>query len=425
MKIAGIIAEYNPFHNGHLHHLAETRRLTGADAVVAVMSGDFVQRGVPAVCDKYIRAEAALRCGVDLVLELPVFGATASAEDFASAGIRALNSLGCVDVVSYGAEDAPLSAENKAMVASDGTSAETATCSDSAILRAARFLVSEPADFKELLLRYVREGNSYAKARSLALTEYDPEAAELLTKPNNILAVEYEKAILRGGYPLKTCAIQRSDRGYHDTEPAPVCSASAIRLAVTENDAVPGYSVPEAARELFADLRRDTMITADDLSDMLCAELSSHTADTLSAVYDVPGDLANRILENTELPFTWTSLAESAKCKAFTRSRIDRALCHALLHITAQDAELFKKGDALPYLRVLGVRKDSGDLLSSLCKTSKTPLLLRLFDDTKVLSEDAKHLLSLDLRASALYSQILYRKTGTVRNDGRRRLLTV
>ena len=92
MKIAGIIAEYNPFHNGHLHHLAETRRLTGADAVVAVMSGDFVQRGVPAVCDKYIRAEAALRCGVDLVLELPVFGATASAEDFASAGIRALNS---------------------------------------------------------------------------------------------------------------------------------------------------------------------------------------------------------------------------------------------------------------------------------------------------------------------------------------------
>ena len=137
------------------------------------------------------------------------------------------------------------------------------------------------------------------------------------------------------------------------------------------------------------------------------------------------GDLANRILENTELPFTWTSLAESAKCKAFTRSRIDRALCHALLHITAQDAELFKKGDALPYLRVLGVRKDSGDLLSSLCKTSKTPLLLRLFDDTKVLSEDAKHLLSLDLRASALYSQILYRKTGTVRNDGRRRLLTV
>ena len=106
MKIAGIIAEYNPFHNGHLHHLAETWRLTGADAVVAVMSGDFVQRGVPAVCDKYIRAEAALRCGVDLVLELPVFGATASAEDFASAGIRALNSLGCVDVVSYGAEDA-------------------------------------------------------------------------------------------------------------------------------------------------------------------------------------------------------------------------------------------------------------------------------------------------------------------------------
>ena len=106
MKITGIIAEYNPFHNGHRYHLAQTRLRTGCDAIVVVMSGDFVQRGYPAITDKYLRAEAALRCGADLVLELPVYGSSASAEDFAGAGIRALAGLRCVDMLSYGAEDA-------------------------------------------------------------------------------------------------------------------------------------------------------------------------------------------------------------------------------------------------------------------------------------------------------------------------------
>ncbi len=404
MNITGIIAEYNPFHNGHLRHLEETRRRTGCDAVVVVMSGDFVQRGVPSVTDKYLRAEAALRCGADLVLELPVFGASASAEDFASAGVRAMASLSCVRTLSYGAEDAGEAGRFRDI---------------------AGYLLSEPAEYKSRLLSHVKEGNSYAKARSLALSEFFPEASEILTKPNNILAVEYEKAILRGGFDISTCAVKRNDLGYHDTRTAPVCSATAIRQALIEQDRFPADSVPECTKDLFAGLTRSTAVTADDASDMLFAELSAHTPETLAAVYDTPEDLANRILNRAAQPFTWTSLAESVKNKAFTRSRIDRSLCHALLHITEADADAFKASPALPYLRVLGVRKGSEQLLSKLCGSSATPLLRRLSDDTKLLSREAQHLLSVDLRASALYSQILFRKTGIVRADTRRRLLTV
>ena len=426
MKIAGIIAEYNPFHNGHRYHIEETKRRTGCDAVVVVMSGDFVQRGVPAVTDRYLRAEAALRCGADVVLEMPVYGATASAEDFALTGIRALSGLSCVDVVSYGAEDA---ARGEHMFRS-----------------VAQFLLDEPGAFKQTLLSHVREGNSYAKARSMALAEFFPEAAELLTHPNNILAVEYEKAILTlsagaaagsaaystsgsnagpsAARALTTCAVPRSDAGYHDTAVSALCSATAIREAVDNGGAVPSEAVPDNVSDLYLGLTRDSAVRADDFSDMLFAELSAHTPETLAALYDIPSDLANRICEQAREPFTWTSLAESVKCKAYTRSRIDRALCHCLLRLSDADAAVFREGE-LPYLRVLGFRKDAEELISTMERSSRIPMLVRFLRDSAGLPDAAKQFLAADLRASALYSQVLYRKTGTVREDTHRRLLTV
>ena len=404
MKIAGIIAEYNPFHNGHLYHIEETKRRTGCDALVVVMSGDFEQRGVPAVTDRYLRAEAALRCGADVVLELPAYGATASAEDFALAGVRALTGLSCVDVISYGAEDADRGTGTFRSIA--------------------QFLLDEPGAFKQTLLAHVREGNSYARARSMALAEFFPEAAELLAKPNNILAVEYEKAILTTGSAVATCAISRSDLGYHDTTVDSVCSATAIRNALAEGGLIPAETVPAEVLPLYSDITATSAVTADDFSDMLFAELSSHTPETLSAIYDVPADLANRILEQARLPFTWTSLAESVKCKAYTRSRIDRALCHCLLHLTTADADIFRVGD-LPYLRVLGFRKDAEQLISAMERSSRIPLLVRFLRDSGRLQEESTEILATDLRASALYSQVLYKKTGVIREDTHRRLLTV
>lgn len=405
MKITGIIAEYNPFHNGHRYHLAQTRLRTGCDAIVVVMSGDFVQRGYPAITDKYLRAEAALRCGADLVLELPVYGSAASAEDFAGAGIRALAGLRCVDTLSYGAEDAEVGVDTFRSIAA--------------------FLNEEPADYKAVLLRRVKAGNSYAKARALALADFFPQAAELLSKPNNILAVEYERALMRTGAPVASCVISRTDRGYHDTSVAEVCSATAIRETLASGGHFPLQSVPEEIRDLCEPLTASTTISPDDASDMLFAALRAHSQASLSAVYDIPADLANRILSQSEQPFTWTSLAESVKCKAFTRTRIDRALCHALLDITEADADSFKSAECLPYLRVLGVRSDAQGLLAELRKASKIPLLCRLNEDMHALTEPAKVLLTKDLRASALYSQLLFSKCGVTRSDTHRRLLTV
>ena len=402
MNIVGIIAEYNPFHNGHLHHLQETRRRTGCDAVVVVMSGDFVQRGVLAVMDKYARAESALRCGADLVLELPMYGATASAEDFALAGVKALASLGCVSVLSYGAED-----------------------SDAPFREIASYLLSESPESHEVLLSHVREGNSYAKARAMTLASERPDFAEILQKPNNILAVEYESAILRTSCGFATITIPRSDRGYHDTEVSALCSASAIRGCVCGGNDFPLDSVPEQTRDLVTSLTQATAVSADDFSDMLFSELSVHTPESLSALYDIPADLAKRILNRAGRPFTWTSLAEDVKCKAFTRSRIDRALCHALLRITADDAVIFKSGDAVPYLRVLGMRKGAEALLSEIDRAGHTVLLRRLADDSRSLSAEARQLLAGDLRASSLYSQILHKKTGVERSDTRRKLTVV
>ncbi|MBR5712868.1 MAG: nucleotidyltransferase family protein [Lachnospiraceae bacterium] len=440
MKIAGIIAEYNPFHNGHRYHIEETRRRTGCDAVVVVMSGDFLQRGIPAMTDRFLRAEAALRCGADIVLELPMYGATASAEDFASAGVRALSGLSC-DYISYGAEsaeerDALATHERDAFATfpaepdgknPDAKNSDGETCSGGAGIfrKAAEFLLSEPPEFKQLLLSHVREGNSYAKSRALALAEFAPESAKLLEQPNNILAVEYEKAILATHASLRSCAVKRSDLGYHDTSVAAFCSASAIRGAVADTGAIPAEAVPAETVSLYSYLTADSIVTADDFSDMLCAELSAHTPETLSRIYDLPGDLANRILEQASRPFTWTSLAESVKCKAFTRSRIDRALCHTLLHITTADADVFKNAETLPYLRVLGMRSDSSPLLSELQRTSGIPLIVRLSDDVRALSRESRRLLAAELRASELYAQIYFRRTGLVREDVRRRLLTV
>ena len=288
----------------------------------------------------------------------------------------------------------------------------------------AQFLLDEPGAFKQTLLAHVREGNSYAKARSMALAEFFPEAAELLAKPNNILAVEYEKAILTTGSAVAACAISRSDLGYHDTTVNSVCSATAIRNALAEGGLIPAEAVPAEVLPLYSDITATSAVTADDFSDMLFAELSSHTPETLSAVYDVPADLANRILEQAQAPFTWTSLAESVKCKTYTRSRIDRALCHCLLHLTAAGADIFREGE-LPYLRVLGFRKDAEGLISAMERSSLIPLLVRFLRDSGKLQGDAADILATDLRASALYSQVLYKKTGVIREDTHRRLLTV
>ena len=167
MRITGLIAEYNPFHNGHKYHIEQAKMITGADAVVVVMSGDFVQRGMPAILPKHVRAKAALEAGASLVLELPVCYATGSAEYFAYGAVLLLEKLGCVDSICFGSE-----------------------CGDMELLqKVANVLVDEPAEYREALNRFVRAGDSFPLARQKALTAY--VSPEVLSEPNNILGLPY------------------------------------------------------------------------------------------------------------------------------------------------------------------------------------------------------------------------------------------
>ena len=201
MKITGLITEYNPFHNGHLYHLQKAKELTDADAIIVVMSGDYVQRGEPAVMPKYLRTQAALEAGASVVLELPVCYATGSAEYFARGAIALLDSLGCVDAVCFGSE-----------------------CGDIEILEnIAEVFLEEPERYRVALQEYLKEGKSFPVAREQAFLRYWNETEENLDKyeevlknPNNILGIEYIKAMKLKKSRMKACTIQRIVAGYHD-----------------------------------------------------------------------------------------------------------------------------------------------------------------------------------------------------------------
>ena len=217
MRIVGIIAEYNPFHNGHQYHIEKSLELTGADAAVVVMSGNFIQRGAPAIMPKHSRAKMALKNGASLVIELPVPYATGSAEYFAYGAVSLLDDFGCVDALCFGSE-----------------------CGNLNLLKTlAKILVKEPAEYKELLSCYLKQGNSFPLARQYAMRDYlhSDQVNDILAEPNNILGIEYLKALYRLNSTIEPYTIQRVSSHYHDQElQESYSSASAIRNVIKSED---------------------------------------------------------------------------------------------------------------------------------------------------------------------------------------------
>lgn len=198
MKIVGLITEYNPFHNGHLYHIQKAKEISGADAAVVVMSGNYVQRGAPAIMPKHLRAEVALEAGVPVVMELPVCYASGSAEYFAAGAISLFEQLGCIDSICFGSE-----------------------CGDYKVLeRIARVTADEPEEYKFSLQEALRKGISFPRARQMALKAYlkDDSLDVILEQPNNILGIEYIKALYKKKSSIKTYTIKRMVSGYHDEE---------------------------------------------------------------------------------------------------------------------------------------------------------------------------------------------------------------
>lgn len=399
MTVNGIIAEYNPFHNGHLYQMEESRRLTGADYTVVVMSGDFVQRGAPALLRKHARAEMALRCGADLVMELPVLYAAASAEYFAAGAVALLDKLGVVTHLCFGSE-----------------------CGNAAMLRQlAHALSEEPEEYRCALRRFLKEGAAYPYARSRALAAGRPRDLpegweDILSSPNNLLGVEYIRALLKRDSPMAPVTVKRLGAGYHETMHG---SALAIRQTLRQQGDSEKYEQtvhsdmpPEAAALLLKQLNERPPMHGDSLSLLLYFKLFSEREYGYEKYLDVSSDLSDRIKKMLGSFTGYEAFCQLLKTKNMTYSRISRCLLHILLGIEKEHMALGRSLDYAPYARILGFRKEAGPLLAAIKSRSSIPLVTKLAQGQKSLPEDACRLLNLDIRASGIYNGVLWDGAG-------------
>ncbi len=411
MKVVGIIAEYNPFHNGHKYQIDALKEKTGADYCIIAMSGNFLQRGLPALCDKYTRTRMALSCGADLVLELPCTWATASAEYFAHGGVALLKNTGIVTHLGFGAE-----AENL-----------------ESLLVISSILRDEPNEYKTALSEELKAGNAFPTARKNALSLVfsrmdtnhltEEKLYSLLDMPNNILALEYLKALPDSITPVM---IQRKGAGYHDTKIAgEFSSATAIRSSIftTMNDTLDTNTsilsrqleanVPAPVISILQDcLNKKAFMDTNDLSDIVGYRLLSLASDGYQDYADSNNELSNKILKNLNQYIDFEDFCQSLKTKNLTYTRISRLLLHILLNIKQED---YLKGKALgysPYLRILGFRKDATELLSAIKEEATVPLISKVADAASYLSPEAYALFEKDLYASAIYNQVMTIKKG-------------
>lgn len=386
MKIAAVIAEFNPFHNGHKLLFDQVKEQLGVDYCIAVMSGDFVQRGVPAITDKQVRTEMALRNGVDLVLSYPVRYATASAESFADHAVAIINRLGCVDYLAFGSE-----------------------CGDASLLEAAAsYLADEPDDYKERLREGLKAGLSFPKARAEAL----PQFADLLDSPNNILGIEYIKALIRHNSAIKPFTITRQGSSYLDDKSIhALSSAAAVRRALALRKDIPGleYALPENAFPIIKeDIGRYGITSENDFSLLLADRLwrldSTHVLELFA---DVNHDLAQAISKKRVHFQTFDDFADRLKNKSTTRTHINRALLHLILDIRKEKAPV----DNL-YAHVLGFRKDAEELLGIIKDNCTIPFVTSQPKAMETLTGEALKLFSEELRVSNMYETVRAQKSG-------------
>ena len=402
MKAVGLVTEYNPFHNGHLYHLNKAMELTGADISVAVMSGDFVQRGEPAVLDKYTRTSMALNSGVNLVVELPVNYAVSSAESFAAGALKVLDYVKA-DSIAFGSESGDIERLSKlAHILCD----------------------NEDTLYKEIS-KYTANGISYAAARQKVVEKLtDKDTAAVLTSSNNILAVEYLKAIIKNNYAIKPYTVQRQGDSYNDTD---IRSEYASATALRENlkaDNISEYIPVKAGLILSSNTN---YIYPDDITEVLFTRLldilfasnydKNVFIENVMQYPDVSKEIAGRLYKSAmdmitrTVPqrseskdngvFSFGSLCEHIKTKEVPLSRIKRALVRITLGLDKKHMEKYANE---PYIRVLGFDKKGQEYLSYIRKTVEVPLITK--------TADYKEMLLDDIHAANIYNMIVAGKYG-------------
>lgn len=366
-KCVGIIAEYNPFHNGHLYHLEQSKLATGAQISVAAMSGNLVQRGHMAICSKWERAEAAVKCGIDLVVEIPTVFACNSAPVFASAAVEILENLGA-DWISFGSESGNIEE----------------------LKEISRAMNEKETLIEKLVREKVKEGLSYPRARrdAVALILGD-EKADLLDLPNNILAIEYLKRIQNA----KPVTVKRQGPGYNELEPCEdMASASAIRSMVKSSKNVETLT-PEPSTEM---LKKALHPSEDKIFQIICAKVLTSSREELDRVFAGGEGLGNKLKNEIRKASAYDQLIQRLKSKRYTRTRIERFISHVLLDIGAPD--LYPN-----YIRVLAFNKAGSRYLKEVKKKGicSLPIITNINKDAQndvaLMSAIEKDILAADI----------------------------
>ena len=399
-KVLGIIAEYNPFHNGHLYHLDASKKVTGCDYTVAIISGNFTQRGSTSVVDKWSKTKMALQNGVDLVIELPVLYSISSSENFADGAIKILNSLGIIDYLSFGSETPDITILNSI----------------------ADILCNEPKDYKKLLTTELDKGLSFPKARENALLNYIKNAntfendkpnfekhKKALSSPNNILGIEYLKALKKYNSSIKTVCISRFATDYNSSDfSGSIASATAIRELIKNKDF---NSIKTVIPENSYSVLMDCINSGHIVPDLNCFEkeiiytLRKMSIEKIADLPDVSEGLVFSIKKAANSCNTINEFLNIVKSKRYTVTRLQRILLYALLNISKEDMQLSKQVE-MPYVRVLGFNDNGKKLISEIA--TKHPELKIITSVKKFVDgnsdKDLQVLFDKDILATNVYS---------------------
>ena len=377
--ITGVIGEFNPFHNGHKYILQEAKKRTKCDYMIVAMSGDFVQRGAPAIIDKAVRVKAALNNGADLVLQIPVIFSTATAELFALGAVALLHEAG-VDTLAFGCE----------------------TDDEDALRMLANFFVHETPEYSVKLRNLLKEGKSYPAARAIAAASCiaDERVSDILDGPNNILAIEYIKAMIRLNLNMRICPIKRTKVGHH----ALVVKdnfASAKILFKGIKAYIPKNTVKDVINELYA----HQPISEDNMTLLLKYKLLSLQARGVGDYLEGTRDLSNRIYKNLDNYDSISELCAALNTKEMTYARLSRLMMHIILGIKQESMDYLKE-NPIPYIRVLGFRRDSSILLGMLKEHAHTQIVTSVKEAEKMLDENNLSVLEVDIYARELFKTV-------------------
>ncbi len=404
MGAVGLIAEYNPFHNGHLHHLREALRLSGAPVTVAVMSGHFLQRGEPALADKWVRTRMALAAGVDVVVELPFPWACNSAPFFAKGAVQVLDSLGGIDSLCFGSEAGDVEA----------------------LKHCAELLDQEGALLNEETASALRRGVNFPAARSRAMGAHPPSrgAAAVLASPNNILGVAYLRALRSERSAIRPLTIPRIGAGYHESQPVEgIASATGIRRMLLDGEDPYPYLPDEVADILREAADRGSVADPERMLPLLLSKIFAGKG--LRNIHLVGDGIENRLLRAADQAGSWQDLVSTIKSRHHTRTRVQRLLIYLLSNLTADEMAAHLQCGPL-YLHLLGVGPRGRDFLAACRKSLRLPLvanysrihslLKRRYGAGTSTHDLALRQLALELRATRNYTLLMRRWRGENRN---------